>query len=82
MKGMELEFKKDKWKIKFEQSNLEQPAYNMKPPHCRTQKCQKLNQLFSSWMAPSLAALYKYHQDRMVAYRRSASSKDVTFLYS
>ncbi len=36
MKGMELEFRKDKWKIKFEQSNLEEPTYNMKPPHCHT----------------------------------------------
>jgi hypothetical protein len=79
---MKLEFKKDKWKIKFEQSNLETFTYNMKPPHCRTQKCQKLNQLLSSWVAPSLAALHEYHQDQMVAYWRSISSKDVIFLYS
>jgi hypothetical protein len=36
MKGMNLEFKKDRWKIKFEQSNMEEFTYNMKLPHCHT----------------------------------------------
>jgi hypothetical protein len=48
LKGMKLEFKKDKWKIKFEQNNLEELTSNMKPSHCRTQKCRKLTQLLNS----------------------------------
>jgi hypothetical protein len=43
IKGMKLEFKKDKWKKKIEQSNLEEFTFNMKVPHCHTQKCQKLS---------------------------------------
>jgi hypothetical protein len=39
IKGMKLEFRKDRWKTKFDQSNLEELTYNMKPPHCHTQKC-------------------------------------------
>ncbi len=41
IKGMKLEFKEERWKIKFEQNNLEELTSNMKPPHYRTQKCQK-----------------------------------------
>jgi hypothetical protein len=36
MKGMKLEFRKDRWKIEIEQNNLEEFAYNMKIPHCHT----------------------------------------------
>jgi len=54
---------------------------NMKPPHCLTRKCHKHNQLLSSWIALSAITLEEYHQDRIVAYRTFASSKDVTFLY-
>jgi hypothetical protein len=77
---MKLEFKKDKRKIKIEHNNLVELTSNMKPPHCRTWKCQKLSQLLSSWMAPLLATLNEYHQDQMIAYWNSASSKDVAFL--
>jgi hypothetical protein len=54
----------------------------MKPPHCLTQKCQKPNQLLSSWIALSAIAPEEYHQDQIAAYRTSISSKDVAFLYS
>jgi hypothetical protein len=77
---MKLKFKKDKWKIKFEHSGLVELTSNMKPPHCHTQKGQKLSQLLSSWMVLSLVALDKYHQDWMVAYWNSTSSKDLAFL--
>jgi hypothetical protein len=46
-KRNKLEFSKDRWKIKFEHSNLEELTANMKLPHCCTRKCQKLNQLWS-----------------------------------
>jgi hypothetical protein len=48
IKGVKLKFKKDRLKILVEQSILEKLTYNMKPPHCRTRKCQELNQLLSS----------------------------------
>jgi hypothetical protein len=61
MKGMKLKFRKDRWKIKFEQNNLEEFTYNMKPPHCRTQKCQKLNPIVE--LVNGTLASSKYHQD-------------------
>jgi hypothetical protein len=36
IKGVNIEFRKDKWKILVEQSILEELTSNMKPPHCRT----------------------------------------------
>ncbi len=48
LKGMKLEFMKDRWKIKFEQNNMEELTSNMKPPHCRTQNYQKPSQLLNS----------------------------------
>jgi hypothetical protein len=78
---MKLKVKKDKWKIKFKQNNLKELTSNVKSP-CHTQKCQKSSQLLNSWMAPSFATLNKYHQDQMITYWRSASSKDLVFLYS
>jgi hypothetical protein len=36
IRGMKLEFKKDRWKIKFKQNNMEKLTSNMKPPHCHT----------------------------------------------
>ncbi len=79
IKGVKLKFKKDRLKILVEQSILEKLTYNMKPPHCRTRKCQELNQLLSSWMVTLLAIPNKYHQYQMVAYQRSISSKDMAF---
>ncbi len=51
IKGMKLESKKDKWKIRFEHNSLVKLTSNMKPPHCCTPKGQK----------PLLIALDKYH---------------------
>jgi phosphatidylserine decarboxylase len=79
IKGMKLEVKKDRWKIKVEYSTLEKLTSNMKPPHCRTQKCQKPSQLLNLWMATSLVAPNEYHQDRMVAYWKLTSPKDIVF---
>jgi hypothetical protein len=59
---MKLKFIRTNGK-KFKQSNLEELTSNMKPPHCHTWKCQKLNQLLNLWMAPSIAAQDEYHQD-------------------
>ncbi len=78
---MKLKFKEDKWKIKFEHNILVELTFNVKPPHYHTWKCQNPHQLSSFWLAPSLAILNEYHQDQMVAYQRSTSSKDVVFLY-
>jgi hypothetical protein len=60
---MKLEFMKDRWKVKFEQNNMEELTSNMKPPQCRTQNYQKPSQLLNSWMAPSFVVLNEYHQD-------------------
>jgi len=79
IKRMKFKFRKDRWKIKIEYSTLEELTSNMKPPHCCTWKCQKPSQLLSSWMVPLLTVPNKYHQDRMVAYWRSTSSKDLAF---
>jgi hypothetical protein len=50
------------------------------PPIVSHGSAKKPNQLLSSWIALLGATLEEYHQDRIVAYQTSASSKDV-FLY-
>jgi len=52
------------------------------PPHCLTQKCQKLNQFSNSWSLASSVAFEEYHQHRIAMYWAFASSKEMTFLYS
>jgi hypothetical protein len=39
----------------------------MKPPHCLTQKCQKLSQLLSLWTPPLEVALDENHQQQIRA---------------
>jgi hypothetical protein len=53
----------------------------MNPPHCLTQKCQKLNQLPSSWTPTSKATLDKSHQQQIRAYILSTSPRDFAPLY-
>jgi hypothetical protein len=38
IKGMNLELKKDIWKIKVEHNIMEELTSNMKPPHCHIKK--------------------------------------------
>jgi hypothetical protein len=64
IKGMKLELKKDRWKIKVQYNTLEELTSNMKSPHCHIQKCQKLSHLLSSWMVPLLVVPNEYHQDQ------------------
>jgi hypothetical protein len=38
IKGMKLKLRKDRWKIKVEHNTMEELTFNIKPPHCHTQK--------------------------------------------
>jgi len=61
IKGMKLEFREWRWKINFEQSNLEELTSNMKPPHCCTRKCQKPSQLLNLWTSRWSGHTWAWH---------------------
>jgi hypothetical protein len=58
---MELEWKWTSYSFEYIGSHRkftkEIITWTLKPPHCLTQKCQKLNQLLSSWTPASKATL-------------------------